>query len=119
VLDPEVDNGIFEVYWSADSFDDYWVTISINDRASMAGSIVLSQDLCGYDLACDYDGMQVCEYTLDAYMGCGIDLNEADRNLISIDPLLEFLPEYLYLNIEVCHTSGFPCEVSSREVTVY
>lgn len=119
VLDPAVNDGLFEIYWYAESFYDYWVTVAINDRPSMAGSIILSEELCGYGLSCDYDGMQICEYTFGPSMGCGADLYEAHRNLTSIEPLLQYLPEYLYLNIEVCDESGWACEVLSREVTVY
>lgn len=119
VLDPAINDGLFEIYWYAESFYDYWVTVTINDRPSMAGSIILSEELCGYGYSCDYDGLQICEYTFDSYMGCGADLYDAHRNSTSIQPLLQFLPEYLYLNIEVCDESGWACKVISREVTVY
>lgn len=120
ILDPVVDEGLFEIYWYADSFYDYWVTVSINDQPSMAGSIILSEELCGYNHSCDYDGMQWCTYDGDFfYMGCGADLYEMDRNMTDIVDLVWDLPEDLYLNIEVCDETGLLCEVSTRKVTLY
>src|SRR5690606_33410459 len=37
-LDPEVDDGVFELYWDVDSFHDYTVTISINDYPDLYGA---------------------------------------------------------------------------------
>lgn len=119
VLDPTIDGGLFEIYWYAQSFNDYWVTVTINDRPLMAGSIILSEELCGYNYSCDYDGMQWCAYSEDFYMGCGADLYEMERNMTDIAPLVWNLPEYLYLNIEICDESGLLCQVSSREVVLY
>lgn len=118
-LDPEINGGLFEIYWLADSYYDYWVTVSINDRPSMANSIILSEELCGYNYSCDYDGMQWCTYSSDFFMGCGADLHEMDRNMTDIVDLVWELPEYLYLNIEVCDERGLECQVSSREVALY
>lgn len=119
ILDPNVSDGLFDIYWRADSFYDYWVTVGINDRPSMANSIILSEELCGYDLACDYDGSQVCAYDAEFFMGCGADLYELERNMVDIFPLIFDLPEHLYLNIELCDETGRFCEVSSRPVTLY
>lgn len=120
VLDPSVNRGVFEVFWRVDSFYDYWVTVALNDRPSMAGSIILSEELCGYDLSCDYDGTHVCAYDADFYMGCGADLYEAELNMVDIyEPFIYELPEPLYLNIQVCDETGLLCEVSSRPVDLY
>lgn len=121
ILDPYIDGGLFEVYWNAQSFYDYWVTVSINDRPTMADSIILSEELCGYNHSCDYDGMQLCAYDSDYYMGCGADLYEAESNMTDIIELIPVVdvPTGLYLNIEVCDESGWLCEVISRPVTAY
>ena len=118
-IDPYVNDGLFEVYWYARSFYDYWVTVSINRYDHLAGGIILSEELCGYDYSCDYDGMQLCEYNSDGTMGCGADLSEVHYNTVSIDPLLHRYPDYLYLNIEICDDSGWSCETLSRPVTLY
>lgn len=119
VLNPDLDQGIFEIYWRATSFYDYWVTVAINDRPSMRGSYILSTERCGPDFSCDYDGLQVCTYDADDTMGCGADLTEAENNQVGIEDLLFEIPEYLYLILEVCSADGFDCEFISREVSVY
>lgn len=121
ILDPFIDDGLFDVYWGAQSFYDYWVTVSINDRPGMADSLILSEELCGYDYSCDYDGTQLCVFDSDYYMGCGADLYEAELNMVDILELIPVVdaPTPLYINIEVCDESGWLCEVRSQAVTAY
>jgi hypothetical protein len=118
-LDPEVDGGLFEVFWYAESDEDYEVRIGVNDRPTMAGATIVANDICGWDLACDEEGSFICEYKLTGEIGCGLDLYEVDHNLESINHLLETYPQELYVNIEVCGLTVDSCEVSSLPVDVY
>src|SRR5690606_29313374 len=61
-LVPEVDDGVFELYWDVDSFHDYTVTISINDYPDLYGATVLASEVCGPERSCDYEGGQICQY---------------------------------------------------------
>jgi len=118
-LDPEVDSGLFDLFWYAESDEDYRVRIGVNDRPTMFGATIVATDICGWGLACDEDGSYICEYTLAGEIGCGLDLDEADYNLESINHLLETYPQELYLNIQVCGLTSGRCEVSSLPVDVY
>lgn len=118
-LDPEIDGGLFDLFWYVESDQDYEVRIGVNDRPIMSGATIVATDICGWELPCDQDGSYICEYTLDGEIGCGLDLDEADYNLKSINHLLEFYPQELYLNIEVCGLDVYSCEVSSLPVYIY
>lgn len=118
-LDPEVDGGLFDLFWYVESDEDYKVRIGVNDRPTMSGATIVATDICGWDLACDQDGSYICEYTLAGEIGCGLDLDEVDYNLESINHLLETYPQALYLNIQVCGLISDRCEVSSLPVDVY
>lgn len=119
VLDPYVDDGLFELYWDVGSFADYTVNLYINDAPDLRGAIRIGTDYCGPGQACDDYGMQICEYSLDFYVGCGIDLYDAHNHAKSIDALLWQVPEKLYLSIEVCPVTGGVCEFDSVPVTLY
>lgn len=118
-LDPYVDDGLFEVYWYVDSFYNYRATISLNDRPTLRGALVVGTELCGPGRSCDYDGLQQCEYTPDFYVGCGIDAYEAQANLRSVEELFYSVPENLYMLLEVCDTAGRRCEFRSLPVTMH
>ncbi len=118
-LDPYTNEGIFEVYWYADSYYDYRTYLSLNDRPGVRGAILLNQERCGEGLHCDYDGWLMCEYTADYYVGCGLDLTETHRNLTDVAELFQSVPEALYLNFEVCDTDNHYCEMDSRPVIMF
>lgn len=118
-LDPRLEGGLFEVYWYVDSFHNYRATLSLNDRPSLQGAIVVGTELCGPGRSCDYDGLQYCEYTLDFYLGCGIDGYDTQANLRPVEELFYSVPEHLYMNLEVCDTGNRRCEVRSLPVIMY
>ncbi len=118
-LDPQVDSGLFDLFWYVDSDEDYQVRIGVNDQPTMTGATIVATDICGWDLACDQDGSYICEYTTTEEVGCGLDLDEADYNLESISHLLETYPQEVYFNIEVCGLEGGGCEISSLPVDLF
>lgn len=118
-LDPRQDNGVFELYWDVDSFYDYSVIISVNDRPDIYGAIILSSEVCGPERSCDYTGSQICQYFTDETMGCGLDLWEAEYYSEPIESLLDTIPDTLYFNIKVCDDAGYYCELDSIEVLVF
>ncbi len=118
-IDPYVDAGFFEVYWYAQSFYDYNVYLSINDRPGVSGAYMLVSDYCGPSSHCDFDGSYSCQYTTDFELGCGLDGVEIDHNLISISDLFFDVPDTLYLNLEVCDEFDQYCQVHSRAVLMF
>lgn len=116
VVDPYMNGGLFEFYWDMNSYDDYSMFLSVNSEPGLDGAIDISQEFCGYDFSCDTSGIQVCEYTPDFMLGCGVDLYEAHRNLQPIEELFWDIPDTIYFNLEVCDDSGYHCEVSSVPV---
>lgn len=120
VLDPLEDFGVFEIYWEVDSFYDYTVGIYLNDVPGVAGAIEIGWDYCGSQEGCDVDGYQVCQYTDDAVIGCGWDLDDAQDFASYIGDLLYTFPQDAYLSIEVCPSEGgYHCETRSLPVTLY
>lgn len=119
VLDPNTNEGLFEVYWYTQSFYDYNVYLSINDRPGLDGAEFILGDRCGIDLHCDIDGWYMCEYTADFLLSCGLDFDEIDNNFVSISELFADIPETLYLNFEVCNTRDTYCEIQTVPVLMY
>lgn len=118
-LDPYHNDGVFDLYWDVDSYYDYSVTISVNDRPDIYGATILSSEVCGPDLWCDYTGQQICQYFEDYTMGCGLDLWEAEQYRESVDHLVETEPDTLFINIEVCDEVDYYCELDSIEVLAF
>lgn len=118
-LDPEVDDGVFELYWDVESFYDYTVTISINDQPDLYGATILSTEVCGPERFCDYEGAQVCQYFPDFTMGCGLDLWETEHSREPMEHLMATVPYPLFINIEVCDDTDFYCELDSVEVLAF
>ena len=118
-LDPTTHYGTFEIYWDVRSYHDYTVNLYINDYDDLVGATTIGADYCGPFEACDNDGMQVCEYSIDGYLGCGIDLYDAGRNANPIDQHLYHFPEQAFLSLEACPTKGGYCELKSIPVWVF
>ena len=118
-LDPEVDGGLFDLYWDVESHDDYRLRVGVNDQPTMHGAEIVGSARCGWGLFCEEDSGFICEYTSFGEVGCGLDLAEADYNLVSIDHLLVTYPEARYVKIQFCDLSGDICEVSSLPVDFY
>jgi len=68
------------------------------------------RDFCGSGLSCDESGIQICEYTPDYEIGCGVDLFDAHRNLKSVDHLIDNAGELLVFRLEICSSSGLYCD---------
>ena len=119
IIDPAINSGMFEFYWYVDSHSDYYVALYVNDSPSLNGSTKISDDICGYTHSCDESGLQICEYSNDFYLGCGIDSYDVERNAVDVAHLLTGVPDTLYFTLEVCDLFATDCEISSLPVQMY
>jgi hypothetical protein len=104
VINPYIYNGLFDVFWRANSLEDYRVNVRINSIASVNNSILVYSDVCGIGRACDQGGNLICEYTPDFYLSC----NNA-RHPMDIAELIKRVPQDLYLVLEVCDLDSPYC----------
>lgn len=118
-LNPYEDYGIFNIYWEVDSAYDYTVDIYVNDVPDLAGAFLIGTDYCGPHEPCDRYGQQICEYTPDYYMGCGLDLTDASYYAQSMDSLVYQHPETVYISVEVCPIYRGYCEAEFIPVDLY
>lgn len=112
-LSPYFYDGLYEVFWAVNSLEDYTVSLRINDRASIAGSLLINSQVCGAGRACDQAGNWICEYTNDFYMSCDNSVREVD-----VYPLIRQLPQQVYLLLEVCDRNSGYCEYDYYPVTL-
>lgn len=112
-LSPYFYDGLYEVFWAVDSLEDYTVSLRINDRASIAGSILINSQVCGAGRVCDQGGNWICEYTNDFFMSCDNSPREVD-----IYPLISQLPQRVFLLLEVCDRNSGYCEYDYYPVTL-
>ncbi|SMF45551.1 hypothetical protein SAMN02745866_02961 [Alteromonadaceae bacterium Bs31] len=112
VVDPYLDEGLFEIYWFADSWDDYWVEFYISDNPSMDGAEYVGSQMCGVGLDCSEDGLQFCQYSADLYLSC----DTGEEHLADVSPLIYAIPQTLYFILQVCDYSFDYCEYSFRPV---
>lgn len=111
-LNPYEYDGLFEVFWRANSLEDYTVTFWVNDRPSFRGAIPFHSEVCGAGRWCDQGGSLVCEYTSDFYLSCDNSAHEAD-----IASLFSQVPQLLYVFAEVCDVDSDYCEYDYYPVT--
>lgn len=112
-LTPYFYDGLFEIFWEVDSLEDYTVSLRINDRATIANSILINAQVCGAGRRCDQGGNWICEYTNDLYMSCDDSPREVD-----IYPLISQLPQRVYLLLEICDRNSDYCEYDYYPVTL-
>jgi hypothetical protein len=103
-LDPYINNGLFDVFWKANSLYDYRVNIRVNATPDISNSLLIYSDICGAGRACDQGGSLICEYTSDFYLSC----NNA-RNPTDIASLMKRVPQNLYVMLEVCDLNSPTC----------
>ncbi|WP_231591845.1 hypothetical protein [Cellvibrio sp. pealriver] len=114
ILDPYLYDGLFEVFWDVDSLEDYRVSVRINDRNTIENSIVVHSQWCGAGRSCDQSGNLICEYTSDFFMSCGNAAQERD-----IYPLIDQIPQKVYLFIEICDYNSGYCEYDYYPVELH
>ena len=110
---PYLYDGLYEIFWDVNSLEDYTVSLRINDRATLAGSLVISSEVCGEGRRCDQSGNWACEYTSDFYMSCNGSVSEVD-----IYPLITQVPQKLYMLLEICDSNSDYCEYDYYPVTL-
>ena len=113
IIDPYIYNGLFDIFWRANSLDDYRVNVRINSVADTYNSILIYSDICGAGHACDQGGSLVCEYTTDFYLSCNNARHPAD-----IASLMKRVPQDLYLILEVCDLDSPFCSYMHYPVSM-
>jgi len=103
-IDPYIDNGLFDVFWRANSLEDYRVNIRIGSTSAISNSLLIYSDICGAGRGCDQGGNVICEYTSDFYLSC----NNA-RHPTDIASLMNRVPQTLYLMLEICDLDSPSC----------
>lgn len=112
-LNPYLYDGLFEVYWTANSLEDYRVRLSINDRPTLTNSVLIHTERCGAGLWCDQQGSLFCEYGADLTLSCDTGPGEVDINY-----LFQTIPQDLYLFLEICDINSPYCEYDYYPVTM-
>lgn len=111
ILDPYINYGMFEVYWSANSLEDYRVNILINDYPDSINAALLTTEVCGAGLWCDQKGGFECEYNVNSTISCDSRVDPID-----IGFLLDEFPKTLYMIVEICDTDSNYCETDDYPV---
>ena len=112
-IDPYINNGLFDIFWKANSLYDYRVNIRINATTDAASSLLIYSDICGAGRACDQAGNLICEYTADFYLSC----NNA-RHPTDIASLMKRVPQTLYLMLEICDLDSPYCSYKYYPVSL-
>lgn len=100
VIDPYINNGLFDVFWRVNSLDDYRINIRVSSTPSVNNSILIYSEVCGAGRVCDQGGGVICEYTTDFYLSCNNARHATD--IVS-------LPQDLYMILEVCDLDSPYC----------
>lgn len=120
-LEPYRNGGWFEVYWYADAYTDYRTSVWLS-RSGMPGDInaeLIGRFQCGPREFCYESGSLYCRYTSDFEIGCGYTTEAADRRLVSVAPLMDQVPEDLFLEVTTCDSHGEYCESGVVPVELY
>lgn len=112
-FNPYINDGRYKIFWDVNSLEDYRVSLRINDRETINGSLLIHSQWCGAGRSCDQSGNWTCEYTNDFYMSCDGFVHEKD-----IYPLIDQVPQKVYMFIEVCDSNSGYCEYDYYPVTL-
>lgn len=125
IIDPYIDDGIFDIYWYVNSDADYIVEYFINDIPSMNGSRFIDAEFCGVGLPCDnYEGAGFCQYYTDFSISCSVETPAyTDVNSI-LEPvyfndLIVTVPQTMYFILQVCDADTLECEYDYRPMTIF
>lgn len=110
-LNPYLYDGLFDVFWSAYSRESYSVNFRINNRPSIANSLLVHSEPCDPNRRCNQAGNFICTYTSDFYLACGTS------DWVDIQPLFSQVPQTLYLFMEVCDGDSSYCEYNYYPVS--
>ncbi|BCD98717.1 hypothetical protein [Marinagarivorans cellulosilyticus] len=122
-IDDSIDDGYFELWWDVSSYDDYSVSIAINDTPSLWGSYEIERTYCGEGLDCDYEGFAYCFYDSVAkhsssshYDSLSCSTSQYENPSVDITDILAGHPSESFLIIEVCDSYSGHCSVRSQKV---
>lgn len=123
-IDNEIDEGYFELWWDVSNYDDYSVSISINDTPSIFGSYEIERTYCGDGLDCDYEGFAYCFYSSiesrsssNHRDSLSCSASEYKNPNVDVTDILAGHPSTNFLILEVCDSYSGHCTVRSQKVT--
>lgn len=105
------DESVFDVFWEANSLEDYTVNLYLNDASDPRGGILIHSQICGAGRRCDQGGGWICDY-FDDSMSC--DDSGVAKN---VAPLTRRTP-HLYLVLSICDLDSPYCEYDHFDVFV-
>lgn len=108
VLDPYIEEGLFEVYWEATANRSYTFYLSVGRSRDIEDSDVVYSESCGPGRSCGRTGYAICSYATDFYVSCD------SEEWVDIAHLFDQVPERLYVFAEVCDT--LVCNYDRRPV---
>ncbi len=124
ILDPYIDDGVFDIYWSVNSTRDYIVEYYVNDIPSINGSVFIDAEICGAGLPCNNrGGDSFCQYYADFSLSCSVatpiyhDVSSAFTPVL-IDHLITSIPQTLYFILQICDEETPTCEYDYKPVTM-
>ncbi len=115
-LSPYINTGEFEIYWNADSDDDYFVEFYFNTSPNPIGGELISTEWCGPYEYCHDHQYQFCEYTPSLYLSC--ESSSGDYHSSYIGNRLTEVPQDAYLILQVCDSQFYYCEYEARQVSM-
>lgn len=113
---PYVDDGFFELFWSAGTSARHRVELIINDTPTIQGGILLSSAWCGYGEHCTEYSYQHCWYRSDFTIQCEYPESTRLNSRRNISELIHQIPESLYLVLEVCDEDTLICDQRHQRV---
>lgn len=115
---PYVNNGHFEINWEVTSYHEYRVELIINDRPQLDNGVILSSSWCGRGEDCGNYSYQSCYYSSDFTIACERPESHSPAGTHDISPLMDRVPDELYLMLEICDDALFYCEYQTQRITL-
>lgn len=117
-ISPYLADGVFEVFWSIDSYHPYRAELFLNDTSTPDFGIKISSDWCGPGEPCGRNSYQFCRYRSNLSMVCELPESYTTYREQDVSTLFNGIPEDLYLVLEVCNEDLLYCEYQSLPVTL-
>ena len=113
-ISPFINGGLFDIYWSLDAYQDYYLELTISSDPSFTESQLIYTDQCDIYGGCHQEQALQCEFTPDLELNCGNHLGEYQDNYIG--DWFDTFPQQLYLKLEICDDDFYYCEYSTKSV---
>ncbi len=113
-ISPFINNGLFNIHWDLDAYQDYYLELTISKSPSFIESQLIYTDFCDVYGGCHQFQELQCEFSPHLDLNCGNRLGEYQDNYIG-DWFTQF-PQDLYLKLEVCDEDFYYCEYATQKV---